>query len=195
MAEFDIKKNYYNVLGVSPTSSTEEIKASHIRLALKHHPDTNANQSQLSNATPSKTHSSFVEISEAWSVLSRPDVKAEYDRQRARLYGTSIYNNSDGNHTINNNGTISTTQSGAPMYTAQKENHYSNTLKHASSNWRDLTDKYKTEKWQNLHINERKLIRTRTVTPLSHMVLISASVLIIGTYSAYKYTQTFIKNR
>jgi len=65
------KRDYYEVLGVSKTSSTGEVKNQYRKLALKFHPDRN---------TSSDAPEHFKEISEAYAVLSDPTKKQVYDQ-------------------------------------------------------------------------------------------------------------------
>jgi curved DNA-binding protein len=64
-------KDYYQILGVPKTASTEEIKKSYRKLALKYHPDKNKGDRE--------SESKFKEISEAYAVLSNPEKKKNYD--------------------------------------------------------------------------------------------------------------------
>ena len=63
------KDTYYDVLGVSRTSSSKEIKASFLALSKKVHPDLN----------PLVPSSSFAELNEAYSTLSNTSARREYD--------------------------------------------------------------------------------------------------------------------
>lgn len=63
-------QNYYNILGVSETASTDEIKKAYRSLAMKHHPDRGGDQTK------------FKDISAAYDTLSDPQKKAEYDQMR-----------------------------------------------------------------------------------------------------------------
>jgi len=65
-------KDFYDILGVSKTSSDQEIKSAYRKLALKHHPDRNAGD----KAAEEK----FKEAAEAYSVLADNDKRARYDR-------------------------------------------------------------------------------------------------------------------
>jgi curved DNA-binding protein CbpA len=72
-------KNYYKILGVGKWSSDEEIKAAYRALALQYHPD--------KDASPD-AHSRFVEINEAYQVISNPQKRVRYNY----LYDTYILN-------------------------------------------------------------------------------------------------------
>ncbi|KAF5406031.1 DnaJ domain protein [Paragonimus heterotremus] len=62
--------DYYSVLGVSRTASQAEIKNAYRRLAQKLHPDKNPNKDADKH---------FMELNEAYGVLSKPDKRAQYD--------------------------------------------------------------------------------------------------------------------
>ncbi|CAD6517004.1 chaperone Hsp40, co-chaperone with DnaK [metagenome] len=65
------KRDYYEVLGVSKTSSSDEIKAQYRKLALKFHPDRNKS---------AEAGEHFKEISEAYAVLSDTEKRKIYDQ-------------------------------------------------------------------------------------------------------------------
>jgi molecular chaperone DnaJ len=65
------KRDYYEVLALSRSATEEEIKKSFRRLAKQYHPDTNKEQG---------AEARFVEINEAYEVLSDPQKRAAYDR-------------------------------------------------------------------------------------------------------------------
>lgn len=64
-------KDYYEILGVSKTSTDKEIKAAYRKLAKKYHPDLNPDNAEAQEK--------FKEVSEAYEVLSDPDKKQKYD--------------------------------------------------------------------------------------------------------------------
>jgi molecular chaperone DnaJ len=68
-------KDFYKVLGVSKDVSEAELKKTYRKLARQFHPD--------SNAGDTKAEARFKEISEAYSVLSDPEQRKEYDQVRA----------------------------------------------------------------------------------------------------------------
>ena len=64
-------ENLYNILGVSPTASTEEIKKAYRALAMRHHPDRNAHPG---------AESRFNAIKTAYELLSDPKKRTEYNQ-------------------------------------------------------------------------------------------------------------------
>jgi hypothetical protein len=66
--------DYYQVLGVKHTASSEEIKAAYKRLARLQHPDLNGGSAEAAQA--------FVQLSHARDILIDPKRRAEYDAQR-----------------------------------------------------------------------------------------------------------------
>lgn len=68
-------KDFYKILGVSKGVSEAELKKTYRKLSRQFHPDTNPGDA--------KAEARFKEISEAYSVLSDKDQRAEYDQMRA----------------------------------------------------------------------------------------------------------------
>ncbi len=68
-------KDFYAILGVPKDVTPEALKKAYRKLARSYHPD--------SNPGDSAAESRFKEISEAHSVLSNPEERAEYDKIRA----------------------------------------------------------------------------------------------------------------
>ncbi len=70
--DFDPKKNYYEILGVGETASSDEIKQAFKKLAVKHHPDKKGWDKKK-----------FQEINEAYQTLGDEKKKGQYDAYRS----------------------------------------------------------------------------------------------------------------
>src|SRR6267142_362500 len=66
------KRDYYEVLGVTRTSTDQEIKSAYRRLAVRYHPDKNPNDTSAEEK--------FKEAAEAYTVLSDGEQRRRYDR-------------------------------------------------------------------------------------------------------------------
>lgn len=78
------KRDYYEVLSVTRTSTVEEIKASYRKLALKYHPDRNPNNPEAEEK--------FKEAAEAFEVLGDEQKRSRYDRYGHQgLEGTGFH--------------------------------------------------------------------------------------------------------
>jgi curved DNA-binding protein CbpA len=72
------KKDYYQILGVDRSASSEQIKQAYRKLAFEYHPDRNQNPAM---------HEKMKEINEAYAVLSNEPRRKEYDFLRSQ-YGS-----------------------------------------------------------------------------------------------------------
>ena len=66
------KRDYYEILGVSKSSSADEIKKAYRKKAIKFHPDKNPDNKEAEEK--------FKEAAEAYEVLSNDEKKQRYDQ-------------------------------------------------------------------------------------------------------------------
>jgi molecular chaperone DnaJ len=85
------KRDYYQILGVSKSSSPEEIKKAYRKLALQYHPDRNPDNKEAEEK--------FKEAAEAYDILSTPEKRQKYDQ-----YGHAGFEGQGGFHGHENMG-------------------------------------------------------------------------------------------
>jgi curved DNA-binding protein CbpA len=72
--------DYYEVLGIAPSASAEEIRRTYHKRAFQCHPDRNQKSK--------KAHEKMRELNEAYAILSDPIKRREYDLPRG--YGSRV---------------------------------------------------------------------------------------------------------
>ena len=83
------KRDYYEVLGVIKSASSDEIKKAYRKLALKYHPDRNKDDKSA--------ETKFKEASEAYHVLSNKERRTNYDQ-----FGHAAFDGSSGRDGFSN---------------------------------------------------------------------------------------------
>ncbi|HTO34819.1 MAG TPA: DnaJ C-terminal domain-containing protein, partial [Flavobacterium sp.] len=78
-----MKKDYYEILGISKTATADEIKKAYRKKAIEYHPDKNPGDKEAEEK--------FKIAAEAYEVLSDPDKKARYDQ-----YGHAAFEGAGG---------------------------------------------------------------------------------------------------
>lgn len=73
MYDMATNRSHYDILGVRPTASPEDIRSAYRRLARLHHPDVTGRDASAAD---------MAAINNAWSVLSDPVSRFNYDRQQ-----------------------------------------------------------------------------------------------------------------
>jgi molecular chaperone DnaJ len=92
------KRDYYEILGVSKSASSGEIKKAYRKLAIKYHPDRNPDDQEAEER--------FKEAAEAYDVLSDDQKRQRYDRFGHAGLGGASGRSQDMNDIFNNFGDI-----------------------------------------------------------------------------------------
>lgn len=90
--------DYYLILGLTRSATSQQIKDAYKSLAKKYHPDKNAGFSQAEEK--------FKSINEAYQTLSNPNKKADYDwrwRNQQTTTSSTYNNNNSNNYSSSNN--------------------------------------------------------------------------------------------
>ena len=77
MSEFDVKTDYYAVLGVPSTASADEIQKAYHALAARYHPD-----KHQGNELEDLAREKLTQLNAAFSVVGNPERRARYEAAR-----------------------------------------------------------------------------------------------------------------
>ena len=91
--------NPYEVLGVSPNATDEEIKHAYRELSRKYHPDANQN-----NPLKDLAEEKFKQVQEAYSEIMEMRKNGNNYYQNNQGYSNNSYNNQNYNNGFNNQG-------------------------------------------------------------------------------------------
>ena len=75
-AEKARKRDYYAILGIDRNASEYDIKKAYKKMAMKYHPDRNSESEETKKMAEKK----FIDVNDAYSVLSDPKKKSMYDQ-------------------------------------------------------------------------------------------------------------------
>jgi len=103
---------HYDVLGVSQDASSAQIKSAYLALSKELHPDLNQTKS---GSEAEKIHKRFVQVTEAYGVLSNKETRRKYDIEVMMNHSSMKTKSSDDNANIYKNYMPSSFQERARM--------------------------------------------------------------------------------
>lgn len=106
-----------------------------------------AHSSSNTSISPEQRNEKFRNISEAWFVLSKFELRGQYDAARVRngmMKATGSQQNTGGAIDI-------------PTSFNTQRDSFAVALKHAGQDWKNNRDKYKCEKWHKLTLDQKKV--------------------------------------
>ncbi|XP_050705038.1 chaperone protein DnaJ-like [Eriocheir sinensis] len=141
-------KTHYELLGVKPEATLQEVKKAYHRLALKIHPDKNPNDA--------KAKTKFQQLQQVMETLSDPDSRARYD---ARIRSTASQAKAPGRK---------------PSYSASSSassSSYASSSYHSSSSSSSSAGSFSTPKSnsKSFHINKEKRNKETEVGSTAYM--------------------------
>ncbi|XP_048401013.1 dnaJ homolog subfamily C member 24 [Stegostoma tigrinum] len=77
------EKDWYEILGASPSHSMQELRQSYQRLARLYHPDKQHADAPVEELEECVQR--FIEVDQAWKILGNEETKREYDLQRREV--------------------------------------------------------------------------------------------------------------
>ncbi|XP_078077055.1 dnaJ homolog subfamily C member 24 [Mustelus asterias] len=75
-----LRKDWYEILGASPSDSLQELRQHYQRLVLLYHPDKQSADVPVGELEECVQR--FIEVDQAWKILGNEETKREYDLQR-----------------------------------------------------------------------------------------------------------------
>ena len=151
-------------------------------IALKYHPDT----ASAELLRVSDVNAKFLEISEAWRVLSKVETRRNYDSERMLQSSEA-----DALKGINRRFVpgIPSTGDSTVLY---HRNNYESSLKGVHQEWdSSRRDKYRNHKWLNLPLDQRKIDRAipiETISGSAKRAIIPVVVFSILSFGIYSFS-------
>ncbi|XP_067902705.1 dnaJ homolog subfamily C member 24 isoform X4 [Heterodontus francisci] len=82
-SENTFQKDWYEILGASPSDSLQELKQNYQKLVLMYHPDKQSADVPVGELEERVQR--FIEVDQAWKILGNEETKREYDLQRREV--------------------------------------------------------------------------------------------------------------
>lgn len=87
---YNPKKDYYELIGgITPSSSQKDIKKAYRKKVLEYHPDKNPGKEEWAKKK-------FLELKDTYEILTDPEKKAKYDKERENYLSSKEVNISEG---------------------------------------------------------------------------------------------------